>query len=162
MDAHLTNAIEVGVSFSKIACEINSKFGFSFTRNAAIGRAHRLGLKNSAMNSQRNKTPRAPRKARAVRRNPIVPAIEVEQPALRCVEVVPLQIDLMALSDEVCRYPSENAPFTFCGHPVKVGSRYCGPHHALCHSYTPAPRRPDAQRPGRKSSVRSFNEFEAA
>lgn len=163
MDAELTKHVNAGLSFSQAAGLINADFGLTLSRNAAIGRAHRLGMKGSAIGESRNKTPRskAPPKPRAVRRHRIVEAFEVEQPEMRCVEVAPLGVDLMDLNDAVCRYPSEDAPFTFCGHPVRDGSPYCGPHHGLCHNQARATRRDDAAHPGQKRSVRFFN-YEAA
>lgn len=164
MDADLKRFIEAGKSFSQSAAEINATHGTDFSRNAAIGRAHRLGIKGSAISVQRNKTPRSPkpRKPKPAQVRAVAIPVEVEQPPLRCVEVVSRELDILTIGACECRYPSNDAPFTFCGNPVKVGSPYCGPHHAVCHDRIPTPRKPDAQRPGVKRSARSFFDFEAA
>src|ERR1700744_2112105 len=40
----LREGVEKGLSFAEIAASLNSRFGTAYTRNAAIGRARRLGL----------------------------------------------------------------------------------------------------------------------
>jgi GcrA cell cycle regulator len=168
MDAALIRHVADGKSLSQAAVLINAEFKTQFSRNAAIGRAHRLGIKAGVryktMRKPKDKgETRAPKpqRPRAVRRNPIVAPIEVEQPEPRCVEVISRELDILTIEPGECRYPSEGAPFTFCGHPVRGESSYCGPHHSLCHGHTPAPRRPDALRTGPKRSSFFLN-FEAA
>lgn len=166
MDAVLRRVIEAGGSYSSAAGEINQAFGTALTRNATIGRGHRMGLQPGfRVGRPRTKVarPKAPRRTsktpefnapRPVRSNPIViPKIEADQPALRCVEVTTRDIGIHELSKGDCRYPLGDGPFVFCGNPSKGGSSYCGAHHSLCHGYTPPPRRPDAKRPGRKISM---------
>lgn len=163
MDTELRRLVEEGISFSFAAASLNSTFKTSLSRNAAIGRAHRLGLKGDRENAQRNKTPRArvmkPRAPRVVH----FPEPDAEQVRLRCVEVVSLEVDIFALTESVCHYPSEDAPFTYCGHPVQTGSPYCVPHHAICHNHTPRLRTPHSTRRGdRMSRFSGVYDFEAA
>ena len=40
----LRDYVAKGISFSEIAAAINAQFGTDYTRNAAIGRARRMGL----------------------------------------------------------------------------------------------------------------------
>ena len=40
----LRDCLEKGMSFAEIARALNERFGTAYTRNAAIGRARRLGL----------------------------------------------------------------------------------------------------------------------
>lgn len=56
--------------------------------------------------------------------------IAIDLPALRCVEVDPLHVNLLDLQPEQCRWPYGEGPYTFCGHPAVFGS-YCGPHFGL-------------------------------
>lgn len=135
------------ISFSKAAAEINARFSTSYSRNAAIGKASRLGLvtpapkrdpqdiaatrrarqnRSNARNMERRReagipaaAPRAPRAPRPI------------EPALRCVVVEPLHVSLLELEDH-CRWPyGDNPPFTFCGHPQFGSSSYCGAHFFL-------------------------------
>ena len=59
----------------------------------------------------------------------------VEQPELRCVEIVPRQLSLVELEPGDCRYPyggdREGEAITFCGHPRRERSSYCAPHFHL-------------------------------
>jgi GcrA cell cycle regulator len=138
----LASQIMDGSSFAIAAAEINDKFGTSFTRNAAIGRAHRLGLCQAKFVPKREPTrsakpaPTVKRRAtRVVRPNgnsDMRQVLECPEPEpLRCVEVVPLNMDILDLAHDGCRYPYGDGPFTFCGHPQISGSSYCGPHWAL-------------------------------
>jgi GcrA cell cycle regulator len=123
-----------GFSFSQIASEMG------VTRNAAIGRAHRLGL-NGKIYSRRRKTPaeleatkrdkeERRRERRRTQRASIV-MVKVNLEALRCVEVEPLHKSLADLGRNDCRYPYGEGPYTFCGNPQREGHSYCGPHFAL-------------------------------
>lgn len=58
----------------------------------------------------------------------------VEEARLRCVELVPRRLELLALQPGDCRYPygdGEEEAITFCGHPRRQGSSYCTPHFHL-------------------------------
>lgn len=165
MDAELVRLYNAGISFRLCAPEISSRCAVSVSRNAVIGRAHRLGLRRGP-DSKKPKSARTssrPRVHRARRVEPAHELLEDDRPALRCVEVAPLEIDLLSLTDAVCHYPSENAPFTYCGHLAKEGSPYCGPHHAICHNHTPNLRKPFATRRGdRVSRFSTVADYEVA
>lgn len=174
MDAVLRRVIEAGGSYTMAAAEVGHEFKMNLTRNAAIGRGHRIGLDATrSFGGSRGlvtkpRKPRAPKPQTVTRQPPSArvgpesPPQDAEAAALRCVEVTSLELAIYDLNDSTCRYPSADAPFTFCGNPAKEGSPYCGPHHSLCHGYVPPPRRPDAKRPGRKLSTFSIFNFEAA
>jgi hypothetical protein len=53
---------------------------------------------------------------------------------VRCDEVKPLNVRLLELAPNGCRWPSGNGsrqfPYTFCDHPQVEGSSYCWEHHA--------------------------------
>jgi GcrA cell cycle regulator len=148
-----------GMSFSEIAKAINAKFRTSYSRNAAIGRARRMGLAGS---KRPKMPPRArlpqPGKLRELRsaesrspesRSPM-PAVATPNPVkLRCVEVEPRHLALVELERGDCRYPYggdiEGEAITFCGHPEQPGSSYCTPHFHL--SRNPTARSERAENP---------------
>lgn len=130
-----------GMSCSRIAAELRS----GITRNAVIGKVHRLGLEKRGQ-GRREKTERKPRVYKKRSHQPkvrIVPAngnsnqfrvIQVSTTALaalRCVEVTPRGLTLLELQKNDCRYPYGDSDFTFCGHPKLEGSSYCPEHFAL-------------------------------
>ena len=145
----LVTLIGQGFSYSQSAKQINEKYGTNYSRNAAIGRANRIGL----VAPEREKKPRTPRVykpktrsgehhtiTRIIRANGnsnamrIVALTEAKEQRLRCVEIsctVPFA-DVTG-----CRYSdSADAPFLFCNGDVKDGSSWCVPHYHLV--YTPA------------------------
>ena len=134
--AVLKSLLSAGLAYSEIAKTINEQFGVSFTRNAAIGRATRMGL----VCPDKPKAPPKPRKPSQHRMRerydpnsrrimPIFESTGVIQ--LRCVEIVPRHLSLIDLEPGDCRYAYGEGPFTFCAHPKLATSSYCGPHHAL-------------------------------
>lgn len=122
------------------------------SRNAIIGKAHRLKLESPRKKKQ-SSVPRAPRDPKAPRapREPKrhIPTdryivfrtgrTDAVLPSLHCVEVEPLNISLEQLerNDGRCRWPydGKDGPTIYCGHPSLEGKPYCGPHCAK--SYLP-------------------------
>lgn len=137
------------LSRAQMAMRINEEFGTSYTRNAVIGRARRVGL--VAKRAPRDHKPRV-RIIRANwnsnRRRIIQSAEPAETIKLRCVEVVPRNLTIFELELGDCRYPyGQGSEITFCGHapvhqriigfessgePIKRASSYCTAHHFLC------------------------------
>jgi len=132
-----------GLSYSRIAKAINARFGTCYTRNAALGRAKRMGLvvpdrpPPRAPQPQLDRVPECrtsefmPSKLRR-----LMPAFERVEPAkLRCIDVAPRHLSLVALERDDCRYPyggdEEGEAISFCGHPRHPGSSYCTPHFHL-------------------------------
>ncbi len=124
------------MSASQIAAEIGC------TRNAVLGKAHRLGLASHALPPRPPAAPRrvpsphgnsaqAQRLAQVTRPAPFVP---------KAADVQILETPFYKLARFECHYipgePSYDAPT--CGHPVKEGSSYCPSHHAECWQF---PRR---------------------
>jgi GcrA cell cycle regulator len=137
-----------GLSYSEIAAAINARFKTTFSRNATIGRAKRLGLAAAARPGASPRIfPKRPPKARKSRLRqprerhvpdfmPRIPVFEpAEMPKLRCVEVVPRHLALIDLEPGDCRYPyggdEEGETISFCGHPRQEGFSYCTPHFLL-------------------------------
>jgi GcrA cell cycle regulator len=135
-----------GLSFSEIADALNARFNTDYSRNAAIGRARRLGLAGPAKPQRPARPKRKPKtRARGAKKpQSRVPAkprsrLQVLKRAaalkLRCVGIVPRHLALIDLEDGDCRYPyggdEEGEPITFCGHPRREGSSYCTSHFHL-------------------------------
>lgn len=142
-----------GMSFSEIAKAINSRFNTSYSRNAALGRATRMGLTGVV----RSTSP-AGAKPAAVQGNGEARPTGLRMPALvwpvpvfrrgkpkklRCAKIEPRHLSLTDLKHGDCRYPyggdEEGEAITFCGHPRRSGSSYCTPHFHLSRDPIPLP-----------------------
>ena len=142
------------MTYSKIAKAINAKFNTAYSRNAAIGRARRLGLagQRQGSNQPRRLKSRPPPRDKGGAESPSGPRSRgggqshsastvrwppehTETASLRCVEVNPRHLSLVELERRDCRYPYggdvEGEAITFCGHPRRPGSSYCAPHFHL-------------------------------
>jgi len=124
-----------GLSASQIAEEL----GEGATRNAIIGKAHRLGLSSrpSPVKAPPPKTEKKPVK-KAKKPAPKKPEVKEE----------PKKITILNLTDRMCKWPighpgEEN--FHFCGQRATPGQPYC-PHHCALAYQAPQPRR-DRRRP---------------
>ncbi|MCP5412200.1 MAG: GcrA cell cycle regulator [Alphaproteobacteria bacterium] len=113
-----------GLSASQIARALGG-----VTRNAVIGKVHRLGLAGRASPS-RSERPRV-----AMPHKP--PAVRAHTPAAPVVEEDPLLLDdgnfatVLTISDRMCRWPigdPAGSEFHFCGRSPKSGSPYCEAH----------------------------------
>jgi GcrA cell cycle regulator len=142
----LRDCLSRGMSYGQAASAINARFGTEFTRNAAIGRAKRLGLKTASVRkvlpSRRRparwgeSAPNPPQKIIRPAAPPPVPE-PVKPVKLRCVGIKPRLLAFADLEPGDCRYPyggeREGEAYAFCGHPRIPHSSYCRPHHALTH-----------------------------
>lgn len=117
-----------GYSYSRIAALINEEFKTSYSRNAAIGHGHRIGLTNKCtiFRTPPQAYTRAPRV-----RAPKPPVLPVETIQMRCAEVIPHNIGLLDLASDGCRFPYGDGPFTFCNH-TQFKDSYCEAHFQLC------------------------------
>jgi len=113
-----------GLSASQIARALGG-----VTRNAVIGKVHRLGLagRASPARADRPRLPSAPKASTL--RNAVVAAPVVEED--------PLQLEdgnfatVLTISDRMCRWPIGDpaaTEFHFCGRGPKAGSPYCEAH----------------------------------
>jgi GcrA cell cycle regulator len=145
-----------GLSASQIASELGS-----VTRNAVIGKVHRLGLSGRAKSLMAS-APR-PRKPRthamlrirpAMRGNTALAAVydmDVAAEPEEIENIVPMgqRCSLLELNDSKCRWPigdPGSAEFAFCGGNTVEGIPYCGYHARI--AYQPvAERRKDRQNP---------------
>lgn len=139
--------LAAGSSFSESVKAINLEFNTAYTRNAAIGRAKRMGLVGSdrpqpsqpALPSPPDRivtpAPQSVEPGSAALRRLTAILKSQEPPKLRCAGVEPRHLSLIELECGDCRYPyggdEEGEAITFCGRPSQPGSSYCAPHFQL-------------------------------
>jgi len=140
----LRNFLSAGLSCSQIAAEIG------VTRNAVIGKIHRLGLGpgRPAAGTGRACPPRVRRRPFSAQRQLLrliqgqtsgvtdgaALAAETIESAQRC--------SLLELAQGTCRWPLSDpgaADFAFCGNAAIAGLSYCAGHARM--AYRPAGRR---------------------
>lgn len=130
-----------GLSASQIARQLGG-----VTRNAVIGKVHRLGLAGRATPA-RAERPRMQVARRIVRPRP-QPIIQV--PIIEKDPVVDEQgrkTTVLTISDRMCKWPigdPSTAEFHFCGHPPKANSPYCDAHSVK--AFQPTQSRRDRER----------------
>ncbi len=142
-----------GLSASQVAAELGG-----VTRNAVIGKVHRLSLSGRAKpaGGPRLHRPRAPRAPRAPRPSMIGnTALKLfrapqprQMPVIEDVVVpIPLKATILTLSETTCRWPigdPTEEDFCFCGHTPRETGPYCEYHSRV--SYQPhMERRRDRQ-----------------
>ena len=132
-----------GMSFAEAADAINARFDTTYSRNAVLGRAKRIGLVSSYRPAGMSSSPQqlnAPRlrkiRERAAESKPLTPAVErPDRVKLRCVQIMPRHLPLIGLEPDDCRYPyggdADGETITLCGHPRRAGSSYCIGHFHL-------------------------------
>lgn len=137
-------------SFSEIA----AKLGGGLSRNACIGKAHRLGLERRSGGLKPPQPDPITRRVRsqgvgasvqkinAAKAAPKAPAIKPEPFVMASTDIVPLNRTIFDLQENECRfvYGDEPAEMTFCGHSKMKGSSYCVSHHRLCMAGIPQRR----------------------
>ena len=130
-----------GLSASQIARVLGS-----VTRNAVIGKVHRLGLAGRA-GPARAERPRTamPRKASAHAAAPLPPVVEEDPITLADGNFA----TVLTINDRMCKWPigdPADNEFHFCGHKPKLGSPYCEAHARK--AYQPQPQRRDRRAAG--------------
>jgi len=130
-----------GLSASQIARQLGG-----VTRNAVIGKVHRLGLAGRATPA-RAERPRMQTVRRAVRPRPApvvqVPIVEKDP----VVDENGRKTTVLTISDRMCKWPigdPSTNEFHFCGHPPKGGSPYCDAHSVK--AFQPTQGRRDRER----------------
>ena len=141
----LTKLWAEGLSASQIAKRLGG-----VTRNAVIGKVHRLGLSGRAKPSRPktvSKTRSAPKRTAAKPRAPRKPAPVVQAPPPPPpVEAKPLPngeyATILTIRDHMCKWPIGDpaaSDFRFCGRRIKEGEPYCEAHCNV--AYQPSRRR---------------------
>ncbi|MEM7299814.1 MAG: GcrA family cell cycle regulator [Pseudomonadota bacterium] len=145
--ARLSKLWAEGLSASQIAADLGG-----VTRNAVIGKVHRLGLSGRAKPAnpsisrpKRKATTRSysSRTTRTTTRTVGATALKVEVDAVAEFEhkpaedvVVPMskRLKLLELNESTCKWPTgdpQNTDFHFCGHQTKEGKPYCEYHSKI-------------------------------
>ncbi|MDO9560698.1 MAG: GcrA family cell cycle regulator [Bradyrhizobium sp.] len=139
----LRECLANGMSFADSANAINALYDTTYSRNATIGRAKRMGLAALDRPKRLSKAPQqlsAPQIRKTVERaaeaKPEQPISErPERVKLRCIQIVPRHLHLIELEAGDCRYPygddADGEAITFCGHLQREGSSYCLGHFNL-------------------------------
>ncbi len=158
-----------GLSASQIAAEIGG-----VTRNAVIGKVHRLGLSGRAKAPAAASAVRqaAPRKAASSGGHRTVPRSPAPSQARPVIEfpvqteiadivsedvIVPFseRVTIMELKEGMCRWPMGDptkAEFRFCGAKCGIGTPYCT-HHARIAYQPAADRRRERDRERRAAAM---------
>ena len=146
-----------GLSASQIAGELGG-----ITRNAVIGKVHRLGLSGRAKapssSVPRQRKPRAPSMFRAPRpmmrgntalahRRPTTTTSSRSRSAIENIIPIGQRCTLLELDQEKCHWPIGDPgqpDFFFCGGKTDAGTPYCGYHGARRLSAAGSAARPAA------------------
>jgi GcrA cell cycle regulator len=139
-----------GLSASQIAKQLGG-----VTRNAVIGKVHRLGLSGRATPSQPQrpafKAPRAPRPpiaAAPAPRRAMEPALPAHAPAPVLAAEEPGTATVLTLGAHMCKWPigdPSSDSFTFCGRRSDREGPYCSEHARVAYQ-------PQQQKKGRSSA----------
>lgn len=106
----------------KTAAEIAKVLGDGITRNAVIGKAHRLKLSSRLSPIQQNTSKKV--KAEA-------PLPRIVKPMVKLPEFKGLELKLEELKERMCRWPNgdpREENFSFCGCESIAGLPYCETH----------------------------------
>lgn len=138
-----------GLSASQIATKLGG-----VTRNAVIGKVHRLGL-SGRVKPKRKTKPAAPRTATTARKRmpvkrraaprpaPTPPPVPLEAKALPNGEFA----TILTITEHLCKWPlgdPTSVDFRFCGRGTDKGEPYCKSHAQL--AYQPSRRRVSTNR----------------
>jgi GcrA cell cycle regulator len=163
-----------GLTGTECASQLSKEFGYAFSRNAVIGKVHRMGWRGIAPAHKQGKAWRASGDRPKRPRKPLQPMVKVQRPArltaslfgivhtTRALDQAPgaeaLAPDSIPLSqrrclfelrESHCRFPfgdPKGADFFFCGAAKLEGLPYCATH--ACSAYEIRPRRSAAARAG--------------
>jgi hypothetical protein len=139
-----------GTPASRIAMEMNLKFGTDFTRNAIIGKMGRLGLpkpKRDARHTMKrpaNPVPHETKRLDPFRAAHLEAAMHTVPQIKQATELPPDQsefaVPFRKLNDDHCRWPIDqpSGPIWYCGAQKSVQS-YCWRHAAI--GFRPVSRR---------------------
>lgn len=140
-EATVAMAVAMWVNDKATTPQIAEKLGPPATRCSVIGKLWRLGLARNPKTPPKVEPIPMPKSHKSNFNPPGQlrigsygrPTLVPRQPAvlLNPAEEPPsLRLDIMELTHATCRWPhGDNPPFSYCGHQVEWGSRYC-PHHA--------------------------------
>ena len=141
--ARLTKLWADGLSASQVAAELGG-----VTRNAVIGKVHRLGMSGRVKQSSKasSNAKRPARKGGYIRVNRAslkstrangASAAAAQTPAREdVVAPKPKRLKLIQLTESTCKWPlgdPQEEDFCFCGHSIKTDTPYCEYHCNLAY-----------------------------
>src|ERR1700761_375433 len=111
-------------SGTQICVTISEEFGVHLSRNAVVGRMHRLGL-TSTITKERTKTVRKPRQA-------LLKVVVSNPKPEPFVYTGPRNLPLSELEEGDCRFiTNDNPEFLYCGNPKIEKSSFCQHCHGI-------------------------------
>lgn len=128
-----------GHSASAAAAALSRRYKIDVTRNAVMGKWHRMGL-SAPTPERRGQKPRqnpfrfgAPKSNTAIEPEPFK---EIERPAIAPPHE---QKQFMDLDDgrKLCRYPHGLKAYSYCARPTVPGTSYCADHLRACYVVPP-------------------------
>lgn len=127
----------------RAAAMLNRKYGLDITRNAVMGKWHRMGL------SAPTAHPKPPKPRSNTFRFGVPTATKAIEPVpFKEVERAPIappheQKSFMDLDDrfKLCRYPHGLKAYSYCARPTVPGTSYCADHLRACYTVPPAKAR---------------------
>ncbi len=133
----------------KSASEIAEIIG-GMSRNAVIGKAHRLGLAGRPSPIKERKVkPKQPAPLANGTPTPAPAQPAPKAPVDNVVELLPGGgATILSLTERMCRWPHgdpKQPGFRFCGKPAVEGTSYCAEHLKMAYQ-PPQPKRRDAER----------------
>jgi GcrA cell cycle regulator len=126
-----------GYSAAQIAKELGG-----VTRNAVIGKVHRLGLAGRATPSKPVKLQPRRRPARRMPKVVVATVLAGERGEIADMAPIAPGLGVLGLTEFTCRYPigdPQEPAFSFCGRTCSFEDTYCVAHAKLC--YVPAKKR---------------------
>lgn len=142
---------ELGCSISQIAFDLSNRFGVKTTRNAVIGKIHRIGLVKAEAIARRKPVRMKKAKPSTIPvvkdslatelsgnsgKLDIVPVLRAPEPAIDIHFDGSSLIGLLNLRETTCRWPvgdPREKGFGFCGADAPIGSPYCQHHHKIAY-----------------------------
>lgn len=128
----------------KSAAEIAKELGDGVTRNAVIGKAHRMGLSGRPSPIKKTKPATAEKKPAAKAKAKATPAKEKTPLVSKTIMPIPAAprrerkqtpkgkgLSILDLTDRICKWPlgdPQEEDFHFCGDAVHPGRPYCVDH----------------------------------
>src|ERR1044071_7443081 len=149
-----------GLSASQIAKQLGG-----VTRNAVIGKVHRLGLSGRAAPSKPARPIfKAPRPARPAAAHPAPPrriaepSMQTTAPVIRYQDESPGSATVLTLGAHMCKWPigdPSSDSFTFCGKRSDEGHPYCFDHSRVASQ----PQQPGKKKPSANELARSLRRY---
>ncbi len=124
----------------KTAAEIAKELGEGVTRNAVIGKAHRLKLSSRVSPIQQN--------TKKIKSNNDSPRLPPRRPSKKVPIILGKEVQMEDLRDKMCRWPNgdpQGDDFSFCGCGTVEGTPYCDDHAAIAYQVTSRARKLNAK-----------------